>query len=55
MRQGQSAAIAPLLLSAFLLLCVGWYLLTRRHERAVAFFRGLRGVRSAATLPQSRE
>ena len=32
----------PLLLAAFVLLCVGWYLLTRRRERAVAFFRRLR-------------
>ena len=32
----------PVLLAAFLLLCVGWYLLTRRPERAVAFFRRLR-------------
>jgi UDP-GlcNAc:undecaprenyl-phosphate GlcNAc-1-phosphate transferase len=33
----------PLLLSAYLLLCLGWYLLTRRRARAVAFFRHLRG------------
>ncbi|MFT4179607.1 MAG: hypothetical protein QM612_09135 [Thermomonas sp.] len=33
----------PLLLVAFVLLCIGWYLLTRRQERAVAFFRRLRG------------
>jgi UDP-GlcNAc:undecaprenyl-phosphate GlcNAc-1-phosphate transferase len=32
----------PLLLAAFLLLCIGWYLLTRKPERAVAFFRRLR-------------
>ena len=32
----------PLLLAAFLLLCAGWYLLTRNRERAVAFFRALR-------------
>ena len=32
----------PVLLAAFLLLCVGWYLLTRKRERAVAFFRRLR-------------
>ena len=30
------------LLAAFLLLCIGWYLLTRKPERAVAFFRRLR-------------
>ena len=33
----------PVLLAAFLLLCVGWYLLTRKRERAVALFRRLRG------------
>ncbi len=33
----------PLLLAAYLLLCVGWYLLTRKRERAVALFRWLRG------------
>lgn len=33
----------PVLLAAFLLMCLGWYLLTRRRERAVAFFRRLRG------------
>ena len=32
----------PALLAAFLLLCVGWYALTRKPERAVAFFRHLR-------------
>ena len=32
----------PVLLAVFLLLCIGWYLLTRRPERAVAFFRRLR-------------
>lgn len=32
----------PLLLLAFLALCVGWYLLTRDRARAVAFFRRLR-------------
>jgi len=32
----------PILLAAFLLLCVGWYLLTRDRARAVAFFRALR-------------
>ena len=31
----------------FLLLCVGWYLLTRRPERAVAFFRRLRRQQAA--------
>ncbi|MEF9978818.1 MAG: MraY family glycosyltransferase [Thermomonas sp.] len=38
----------PLLLVAFLLLCVGWYLLTRKPERAVAFFRRLRRGPAAA-------
>ena len=33
----------PVLLVAYLLLCVGWYLLTRKRERAVALFRRLRG------------
>ena len=32
----------PVLLLAFLLLCAGWYALTRKPERAVAFFRWLR-------------
>lgn len=35
----------PVLLAAFAALCMGWYLLTRRPERAVAFFRRLRGMR----------
>jgi len=33
----------PLLLLLYVLLCVGWYLLTRRREQAVAFFTRLRG------------
>lgn len=40
----------PLLLLAFALLCVGWYALTVRRERAVAFFRRLR--RAPAACPQ---
>lgn len=32
----------PLLLGLFIMLCLGWYLLTRERERAVAFFRVLR-------------
>lgn len=32
----------PVLLVAYLVLCAGWYLLTRKPERAVAFFRRLR-------------
>ena len=31
-------------LAAFLALCAGWYRLTRTPERAVAFFRRLRGA-----------
>ena len=34
----------PVLLAAFLVLCAGWYRLTRTPERAVAFFRRLRGA-----------
>ncbi|QNN69290.1 MraY family glycosyltransferase [Thermomonas carbonis] len=34
----------PLLLTMFGLLCVGWYLLTRRRDRAVAFFQRLRRI-----------
>jgi UDP-GlcNAc:undecaprenyl-phosphate GlcNAc-1-phosphate transferase len=33
----------PVLLAAFLLLCLGWYLLTSTPGRALAFFRRLRG------------
>ncbi|MFN7183299.1 MAG: MraY family glycosyltransferase [Thermomonas haemolytica] len=40
----------PLLLLAFVLLCVGWYCLTARRERAVAFFRRLR---RAPACPES--
>lgn len=36
----------PVLLVAFLMLCVGWYLLTRKSARAIAFFRALRGSRA---------
>ena len=32
----------PLLLAAYIALCVGWYLLTRDRTRAVAFFRRVR-------------
>ena len=32
----------PLLLAAYIALCVGWYLLTRDRARAVAFFRRVR-------------
>ena len=43
----------PVLLAAYLLLCVGWYLLTRKPERAVAFFRQLRGERGAALVTRA--
>jgi UDP-GlcNAc:undecaprenyl-phosphate GlcNAc-1-phosphate transferase len=47
----------PLLLLAYVALCVGWYWLTRDHARAVAFFRRLRGgspvaVPAAAIAPK---
>lgn len=46
----------PLLLVLYLLLCIGWYLLTRKRERAVAFFRALRRAPSpdGATQPADR-
>ena len=34
----------PVLLAAFGLLCVGWYLLTRKRAHAVEFFRRMRGA-----------
>ncbi|KAF1687176.1 glycosyl transferase family 4 [Pseudoxanthomonas broegbernensis] len=34
----------PALLGAFVLMCVGWYLLSGRRERAVSFFRRVRAV-----------
>lgn len=40
-----------LLLLAFGLLCLGWYLLSQRRERAVAFFRRYRGSAKPAILP----
>ena len=33
----------PVLLSAFVALCLGWYWLTAKRERALQFFRALRG------------
>ena len=42
----------PVLLVVFLLLCVGWYGLTRKRERAVAFFRRLRGTAVVAAEKQ---
>lgn len=33
----------PLILLAYVLLCIGWYALTARRERALRFFRVLRG------------
>lgn len=46
----------PLLLALFLLMCGGWYLLTRKRERAVAFFRALRRAPApdGATQPADR-
>jgi len=38
----------PLLLGLYLMLCLGWYLLTIRRERAVTLFRRLHGARAAA-------
>lgn len=35
---------APVLLAAYVLLCVGWYLLSRRKARVLGFFRWLRGA-----------
>lgn len=43
-----------LLLAAYLLLCLGWYLVTARHARAVGFFRRLRGQPAAKANPASR-
>ena len=39
----------PLLLMLYLMLCLGWYLLTRRRQRAVNLFRRLRGAPTQAT------
>lgn len=41
----------PLLLLAFVWLCISWYLLSRRRERAVAFFRVLRRTSLPAAEP----
>jgi len=38
----------PVLLLAFLLMCAGWYALSRNPERAVAWFAKLRGAHTAA-------
>ena len=48
------------LLGGYLLLCLGWYLLTRRRERAIALFRRLRGapahpVQSTVTDEQGKD
>ena len=43
----------PVLLLAFLVMCTGWYALSRNPARAVAFFRRLRGERSAAPVIRS--
>lgn len=48
-----------LLALAFVLLCLGYYWLTSRHERAIAFFRRLRPRRAmsspAVELADSKE
>jgi UDP-GlcNAc:undecaprenyl-phosphate GlcNAc-1-phosphate transferase len=48
----------PLLLGLYLTLCLGWFLLTRKRERAVAMFAWLRGGASrddrGAASPQER-
>jgi UDP-GlcNAc:undecaprenyl-phosphate GlcNAc-1-phosphate transferase len=41
----------PLLLLAFLGLCLGWYWLTSRRARAVALFARLGGRRAVASSP----
>ena len=41
----------PVLLGAFVLMCVGWHLLSRRGERAVLFFRRLRRMLSPRLRP----
>ncbi|QIL20535.1 MraY family glycosyltransferase [Thermomonas sp. HDW16] len=43
------------LFGAYLAMCVGWYLLTRRRERAVRFFVALRGARRAAETTEVTE
>ena len=43
-----------LLLAAYVLLCLGWYLVTARHARAMGFFRRLRGQPAAAATPAGR-
>jgi len=43
----------PVLLMLFVLLCLGWYALTSRRERAVALFSRLRRARPAPTSAQA--
>ncbi len=38
----------PMLLGLYLLLCLGWFMLTKNRERAVALFRSLHGGRAPA-------
>ena len=45
----------PLLLALFVALCMGWYLLTNRRERAVAFFRWLRHAPPPLATDAARE
>lgn len=40
------------LLALYLAMCVGWYALTRRKQRAIAFFRALRGNASGQRLDE---
>lgn len=49
--QSQRADWVPpwVLVLAYALLCIGWYLLTRRRETAVAFFRAVSGSRQDRT------
>ena len=54
-KAGRLSPPYPVLLAAYLLLCVGWYLLTRTPERAVAFFRRLRGERVPVPVTRSPE
>ena len=43
----------PLILAVFLVLCVGWYWLSARRERAIGFFRAVRRLRVFGPVPDS--
>ena len=43
------------LFGAYLAMCLGWYLLTRRRTRAVRFFMALRGAHGAMESPEATE